>query len=106
VDKLAGEALQIFKERQPKAVCLSAVPPYSILHAKYLCKRIRQSFPKLPILALIWNAKRGYTKSQDQLLRSGADRVARNVAEGLEQIRYFFPEIPLRNTTAEKIGVS
>jgi predicted PurR-regulated permease PerM len=106
VDKLAGEALEIFKEKQPKAVCLSAVPPYSILHAKYLCKRIRGNFTKLPILALIWNAKRSYAKSQDQLMRSGADRVARSAAEGLEQIRYFFPDTPLRNPTAEKITLS
>ncbi|HSE41198.1 MAG TPA: AI-2E family transporter [Acidobacteriota bacterium] len=106
VEKLAGEVLEVFKEKDPKAICLSAVPPYSILHGKYLCKRIRVNLPRIPILALVWNAKRSYAKSQEQLMRSGADRVGRSAAEGLEQIRYFFPDIPLRNPTVEKIGVS
>ena len=38
VARLAGESLQILKEKQPEAVCLSIIPPYSTLHAKYFCK--------------------------------------------------------------------
>jgi predicted PurR-regulated permease PerM len=106
VENLAGETLEILKRKRPQAICLSAVPPYSILHAKYLCKRIKNVFPKLPILAVVWNAKKNLAKSRARLETSGADRIARTAAEGIEQLRYLFPDIPLRNPPTEEIAVS
>ncbi len=95
VARLAGESLQILKEKQPEAVCLSIIPPYSVLHAKYFCKRIRNQFPKLPVLAVVWKGGKNYSQLRARLETSGANRIARSAAEAIEQIRYFFPNIPL-----------
>jgi hypothetical protein len=60
----------------------------------------------MPILAVVWNAKKNLAKSRARLETSGADRIARSAAEGIEQLRYFFPDIPLRNPPTEEIAVS
>ena len=96
VARLAGESLQILKEKHPKAVCLSVIPPYSVLHARYICKRIRNQFPRLPILAVVWNGSKKYSQLRARMETSGANRIARTAAEAIEQIRYFFPNIQLQ----------
>jgi predicted PurR-regulated permease PerM len=101
VETLVSEALEVLKNRHPQAICLSAIPPYSIRHAKYLGKRIRKEYHRLPILALIWNARKVFDKINATLKMIGINRVTKNTAEAIEQLRYLFPDIPFRIFTAE-----
>jgi hypothetical protein len=83
---LTSEQVTEVENSSPGMVCISAVPPSTILHARYLCKRMRARFPKIPILVGIWNApKEGDVK--ERLKSAGCDQVVTTFADGLEQVR-------------------
>jgi DNA-binding transcriptional LysR family regulator len=48
-------------------VVVSALPPGATVHARYLCKRIREKFPDIQVLVGIWNAKENLEKTQKRL---------------------------------------
>jgi predicted PurR-regulated permease PerM len=52
--ELSGETLALFETRRVDIVCISAVPPSRFMHVRYLCKRIAQRFPEMPIVAGVW----------------------------------------------------
>ena len=51
---LAGERLEVVGEKDVGLVCVSAVPPEGLRHARYLCKRLRARYPGLKIVAGLW----------------------------------------------------
>ena len=77
VDSLAGELLAMVEVKQPAVICISALPPHAVNHSKYLCKRLRSRFPKLPILVGLWETTVEVEEVTDILLEVGADRVVR-----------------------------
>jgi predicted PurR-regulated permease PerM len=56
---LTNETLNLLETRQVDLVCISAVPPSRFLHVRYLCKRIAQRFPELPLVAGMWTLELG-----------------------------------------------
>jgi hypothetical protein len=51
---LAGECLEEVGRRQPKVACVTAVPPFGFMHARYLCRRLQDQFPELKLVAAIF----------------------------------------------------
>ena len=43
VTSLAGEMVDLVEQRNADVVCISATPPAAVMHARYLCKRLRAS---------------------------------------------------------------
>ena len=56
-ETLASEQLDLIETTRPAAVCISAVPPGTLVHTRVMCKRIRARFPDLPIVAGLWFAE-------------------------------------------------
>jgi predicted PurR-regulated permease PerM len=50
---LLGECIQQVEEQKPRVVCVAAVPPFGYVHARYLCRRLRNRFPELKVVAAI-----------------------------------------------------
>ena len=65
VDSLAGEMVEIIRDRQPAAVCVSALPPLAIPHSRYLCKRVSAMFPNLKMVVGI-RSRRECRAAQDE----------------------------------------
>jgi len=82
---LASEMLEQVVRYDPRVVCVSALPPFAATHARYLCKRLRPAFPRLSIVAGLWQAS-GAKKSQERLLAAGIDGFALTLAEAAAQI--------------------
>jgi hypothetical protein len=40
---------------EPEIVCLSALPPYAVSHARSIYRRLRMQRPKLTIIIGLWN---------------------------------------------------
>jgi predicted PurR-regulated permease PerM len=51
VDGMLAEAVNA----EPEIVCLSALPPYAISHARSIYRRLRMQRPKLRIIVGLWN---------------------------------------------------
>ena len=65
------------------AVCLSVIPPTTVVHARHLCARLRSGFPELKIVVGIWGATENLDEAVRTLQSSGADNVVVSMAEAV-----------------------
>jgi predicted PurR-regulated permease PerM len=82
----AGELLGLVEKADVDVVCISVVAPSTIIHARYLCKKVRARFPKVKIIIGLWGATENITEATGRLRDSGADEVVVSLAEALNQI--------------------
>jgi predicted PurR-regulated permease PerM len=82
---LAAEVVAKIDELKPDVVLISTVPPQELHHARYLCKKIRQRFPRVPMIVGHWQIKAATSEMQRQFVDAGATKVVCRF-EGLEQV--------------------
>jgi predicted PurR-regulated permease PerM/methylmalonyl-CoA mutase cobalamin-binding subunit len=81
------ELLSFAEKADVDVVCISVVAPSTIIHARYLCKKVRTRFPKVKIIVGLWGTTTENKAESAQRLRdSGADEVVVSLAEAVEQI--------------------
>jgi hypothetical protein len=85
-DMLASEMVTLLGQKQPGLVCIGALAPGGLAHARYLCKRIRARFPEIKILVGRWCASENIEAARATLTSAGADRVAATLHEAHEQL--------------------
>jgi predicted PurR-regulated permease PerM len=78
---LAAELLERIAHDDPAAVCVMALPPGGLGHARYLCKRLRARFPALPIVLV-----RPGGVDEPRVAEAGADEVATGLLEARDRI--------------------
>jgi hypothetical protein len=66
-------------------VCISALPPFALLNARNLSKRLRSRFPELKILVGLWTLSDGESAAE-RFAPSAVDTVVTTLAIALEQI--------------------
>ena len=81
---LAGEVLEIATQFAPRLICISALPPGAAIHARYLCKKMREHFPETTLLVGLWNAQGDVQKTKERLHSCGASIVVTNLADALQ----------------------
>ena len=82
----AGELLGFAEKADVDVVCISVVAPSTIIHARYLCKKVRTKFPKVKIIVGLWGTTTENNAEAPQRLRdSGADEVVVSLAEAVEK---------------------
>ena len=86
VTSLASEMLAEVRETAPAVVCVSALPPFAGMHARYLCKRLAPAIGKVPIVAGLWQANGGTKKAEEKLSETGAARCVTTLTEAAEHI--------------------
>jgi predicted PurR-regulated permease PerM len=84
---LASEMVELVERHKPDVVCISALPPSALTHARYLSKRIRARFPDLPLLVGLWNAHGDLARAKERLEIGEDIKVVSSFAQGLEDIR-------------------
>lgn len=62
---LASEVADIVEASTPDVICLSATPPAAAMHARYLCKRLRERLPEVKLVVGLWDAKSDPTKAAE-----------------------------------------
>ena len=53
---VAGELLALVEKADVDVVCISVVPPSTVIHARYLCLKLRALLPKQKIVVGLWGA--------------------------------------------------
>jgi hypothetical protein len=86
---LASELLLAITNMKPDVLCISSFPPGGFSHARYLCKRIHNQFPALPIWLLRCDSGDEVEKSSEQLARDGAQQVATSFSIAVTQLQRF-----------------
>jgi hypothetical protein len=83
---LASERLEGAGGEKIEVVCISTVPPDGHLHTRYLCKRLREQFPEMRIVAAILAHREGEGVRKREL-STAVNEVAVTLSEAVNQIR-------------------
>jgi len=84
VTSLAGEMVDLVDQQTADVVCVSATPPAAVMHARYLCKRLRDQLPEVNLVVGLWDARGALNKARERI-GCGAIVVA-TLADAKEQI--------------------
>ncbi|MEP6810903.1 MAG: GAF domain-containing protein, partial [Chthoniobacterales bacterium] len=82
----ANELLDLVETDHPDAVCISVVAPSTLIHARFLCTKLRGRFPALKIVVGLWGATERVTEATKRLRESGADETVVSLANAVAQI--------------------
>ena len=83
---LASEMLDLVEKGQADIVCISALPPAAVAHARYLCKRLTARFPELKVIIGLWTAKVDFSKARDRVGCGASIQVVSTLADAVQQI--------------------
>ncbi len=85
ISTLAGQMEELVAQRTPDVICLSATPPAAVMHARYLCKRLRSRLPEVKLVVGLWDTRGDLTKVRERI---GCDAlVVATMADAQEQVR-------------------
>jgi predicted PurR-regulated permease PerM/methylmalonyl-CoA mutase cobalamin-binding subunit len=90
---LASELVDLVDQSTADVICVSATPPAAVMHARYLCKRLRGQLPQVKLIVGLWNAQGDLNKAKERI-GCGAIVFA-TLAEAQQQIQLFQAQMPL-----------
>jgi predicted PurR-regulated permease PerM/methylmalonyl-CoA mutase cobalamin-binding subunit len=96
----AGEMLGLAEKADVDVICLSVVAPSTVIHARYLCLKLRAVMPNQKIVIGLWGATEDLAEATKRLRDSGADEVVTTLGEALVQIAKLAPPLPDEMTPA------
>ena len=83
---LKGEMLEHVGQSQPDVIFISAMPPAALVHARYLCQKLRSRFAAVPIVVGLWDAQGDLQKANDRLSSVGVSKIVTTVAAAVEEL--------------------
>jgi hypothetical protein len=101
---LASEMVKLVADRGADVVCVSAMPPAAVIHARYLCKRLHTRFPDLQLVVGLWNARGDMNQAKERIACGDSVRVVATLADALEQIRSLIQPMLLPGERATRDG--
>ena len=81
------DALEHFSIHESDVVCISALPPFALMNARSLSKRLRASYPKLRIVVGLWNFSGGGANAEERLAAAFAVEVVTTLAQAVESVQ-------------------
>lgn len=82
----AAELIDWVREARSDVVCISVVPPTTIIHARYLCSKLRKSRPELKIIVGLWGTPEKAKENFSALHDAGADEVVTTMEETMKHV--------------------
>lgn len=90
-ETIGGERIELVEKEKVQIACLAAVPPLGYTHARFLCRKLREQFPDLKLVAAILT-ERGEEELAHRRPPIEADDLAASLKRALTGIVSFFPE--------------
>lgn len=81
-----GELVGLVEAAGVDIVCISVVAPSTVLHARYLCMKLRALAPERPIVVGLWGATGNATAATRRVRDAGANEVVTTLADAVLQI--------------------
>jgi predicted PurR-regulated permease PerM len=82
----ASELVKMVDEADGDAACISVVAPSTVIHARYLCAKLRAQLPNLKIVVGLWGATENITQAAQRLRDSGGNEVVTSLADAVVQL--------------------
>jgi len=87
VASAASELIDLVQQRNAEVVCISAMPPAAVMHARTLCKRLRGRVPEGNLVVGLWHAQGDLNKAKERIGCGANVHVVATLADAQEQIR-------------------
>ncbi len=84
---LAGEMLDAVQKHRADVVCVSALPPSAVSHARYLCKRLYTRLPDLRMVVGLWTVNTDLKKAKNRITSAAGARIATRLPDAVAQIQ-------------------
>jgi predicted PurR-regulated permease PerM len=97
---LTAEVIARVGQEEIALVCVGALPPGGMAKTRYLCKRLRLEYPRLPILVGHWGPYENVNRGIQRLQSAGATHVATSL---LELRNYAIPLLQALSHTTEPL---
>jgi hypothetical protein len=81
-----AEVVERVSAAPPRVVVVATLAPGGLAQSRHLVKRLRLTFPELPIVAVRWGPKEGLDEARTQLLAAGASEFAATLREARDRI--------------------
>jgi hypothetical protein len=91
VETLTADLVGQVAEQAPALVCIGALPPGGLAHARYLCKKLRARFPEVKVIVGRWGLAGNVEANREQLQNAGADLTATTMLETQSQLNSLLP---------------
>lgn len=98
VTSLAAEMVALIDKQPTDIVCVSALPPSAVAHARYLCKRIHARFPEIGLIVGLWTVKGDLEKARRRIACAEAVGIATTLAQAQHEIDQMAQPIIVRRT--------
>ncbi len=95
-----GELVERAAKSECEAICISVVPPSTLVHARYLTAKLRARLPDVKIVVGFWGATENMGDAAQRLRVSGADEVVVSFSEAVLQLQKFSEDISDEMTAA------
>jgi predicted PurR-regulated permease PerM len=82
----APELLDTLQADRSDIACISVVAPSTVIHARFLCTKLRARFPTVKIIVGLWGATDRVAEATKRLRDSGADETVTSLAAALKEI--------------------
>ncbi len=98
---LAAEMVEMVSEKKANLVCVSAMPPAAVAHARYLCKRLHARFPDLQMVVGLWTLRGDREKARQRITCVDSVRLCITLTEALDQIEQMVPSTVVAPTPSD-----
>ncbi|MGA2593970.1 MAG: AI-2E family transporter [Bryobacteraceae bacterium] len=95
--------LQDLSNHAGDIVCICALPPFALMNARTLSRRLRARFPDLKIVVGLWNFSDGGANYQERLGNAFANTVVTTLKQALEHIHSLTDSNALREDDPQAI---
>ena len=85
----ASELVEYVGQSRADVVCISAVPPAAVTHARRLRMRLRRRFPELNLVVGLWNSPDDLNEAKERVGSDLRTQVVATLADAQAQIRRF-----------------
>src|SRR6185436_11972145 len=106
VAALASEMVETVQQQDARVVCISALPPSALAHARYLCKRVRVKSKDIPLVIGLWGTRVEAKKAMSRLACGEGDKVVRSLREARAEIGPVGAMDSLEATAKEEVPVT
>jgi predicted PurR-regulated permease PerM len=85
-DHLASERVDSVVSTEADLVCVSALPPAAITHARYLCKRLHAKLPEIEMVVGLWGTAGDLNRARERISFVKSVQLAGSFKQAIDQI--------------------
>ena len=84
---LVSEIIEQIERQKTQIVCVSAMPPAALAHARYLCKKLHFHFPALRLVVGVWSTRANPSSFRERVNCSANDKVVSTMKQAVHEVR-------------------